>query len=116
MKNFQDYLTESMVYKTGDHVHQHFQGNTGLTNRGSHNPADYKHGEVVHHSSSMVKVKWEDGSHTTHKQSDGMERGKQGYDSHNAISHNKTHIPNTPRMTNDEHKKHLARVHAKDSQ
>jgi len=114
MRTFQEFLTESVNFRKGDHVHQIFQGATSGLVRGGHNPANYKHGEVVHHSATHVKVRWEDGTHTTHKQSDGIERGVHGYDGHKAIHHNKTLDPKSKPMTNSDHKRHLIKMHAKD--
>lgn len=115
MNNFEQFLFESVTFKEGDHVHMHFAGPTGLVTRGSHNPSDYSHGVVSSHSSTMAKVKWENGKESTHKQSDGMERGSKGYDPHAAISHNVSHIPGSKRMTNAEHKRHLIKIHDEDN-
>lgn len=110
-------LTEAMIneasehnvrYKTGDHVWKEGEKQNYVSGYGQyHKP---KYGQVVHHSNASAKVKWEDGSETTHNHS-GEQRGDTSYGKlkdKNSIRHVEIHngMNGSKRVTPEEHLAH----------
>jgi hypothetical protein len=100
-------------YRSGDHVHRTKPGSPSSLHLGGHNPEIFQHGVVASHSHLTAKVNWEDGSKSTHLQSSGTEYKKEHDFKPIRHSRSSLNIPNSPRVSNEDHKKMLHDEHMK---
>lgn len=81
---------ERAPYQTGHDVHHASGGRFGTTTR-------YKYGKVIKHKADDFHVKWEDGSESHHRQSDGHEVGsgrRTGFSIYRSSGVSRTHEGN----------------------